>query len=489
MQKIIIYLVSFFIYSVLHAQTITGTIKDANTQMPISYASIQIHQDQGTVSNEEGKFEINISTVKPTDSLKISFLGYQTKTFGITEVPETIFLEEDVIDLEAVNLDQKQLSIAEIIQKITDNYAKNYQGIEHSKQRIFIRNQSIVKVKKFKMEINHAKNYEKKNIRKINSLIDSIRKPMLANTSLEYRDVLFDLYNKSKDSAKVSFIKATNLSNPNQNYTLEGVNDKLKEGFKQLFKDKIFKIKILFFKVEDSLKTDEIVKKEKQLAVYPFVMAKQMKQLYKHTIYPNNALLSEILNPKYYEYKITNNLFYNNEFVYEITYTPKKSKAKYQGKMYVSDETFAIIKLDFNMLPNKKLEGTNLKLLGVSYKIYDWNGSLEYYQNENDVYVPKYFKQSKKMYNYASVPLKFIENTPNKNKLKFKLKSTFETLMQQKSEILFLKNTPLSETAYEQVKIKKEFPLEKIKKYNPEIWKKYNIIAPSQQLLEYQIVE
>jgi len=487
MQKIIFYTISLLVTTFFYAQKKEGIVIDAKTKQPIAYATLQINSNKGTFTNEEGKFTLNIKDYKVTDSLKVSYIGYETISFAIKDIPKVISMEEGVINLDEVNLDQQQLSIEEIIQKANENYLNNYDNFKGIKQRIFVRNSSFSNIKEFKMEIDKAKNYDKKMIQKLNHVIDSIRKPMISNTSISYLDQLFDFYHKNKDTAKVSFVKATLLSNPDTDFSMDAVGEKLKKGFKNLFKDKVFKIKILFFKVEDSLKTKDITKEEKML-LHPAVLSRQMVNLYKKTMYAvDDNLLSEVLNPKLYDYTIAGNLFYNNEFVYEINFSPKKSKSKYQGKLYISDESFAVIKLDFNMLPDKKIEGVNLKWIGLKFKIYDWKGSIEFYQNENGKYVPKYFKQSKKMYNYSKIPLKFIENTKEKNKLKFKLKSKFETVLTQKSEMIFLKNEPLSNSEFKKMKLKKEFPLEKLKKYNPEIWKDYHIIAPTQKLLDYQI--
>ena len=487
MQKIILYTVTLLLTTLLYAQNKTGIVKDSATDNPIAYATLQITKNHGTITNEEGKFSLNVSNFKKTDSLKVSYLGYKTVSFAIKDIPETILLEEDVVNLDEVNLNQEQLSVEEIIQRARENQSKNYNNLSNLKQLVFLRFKSIAKIKEFKMEIDKAKNYDKKMIKKLNKVIDSIRDLTKNKSNISYKDLLFNLYRNDKDSTKLSYVKATLLSNPNNDFSAEAIGDKLKRGFKNLFKDKVFKIKILFFKVEDSLKTKDIVKKEKML-IHPANLARQMGNLYKHTTYSEDNLISEILNEKYYDYKITNNLFYNNEFVYEITYSPKRSKAKYKGKIYISDESFAVIKLDFNMLPNKKVYGKSLKWLGFAYKLYDWKGTLEFYQDDSGKYVPKYIKQSKKSYSYSNIPLKFIENTKNKNKLKFKLKSEFENIETQKTEMIFLQNNGISNKEYKAIKMKKDFPIIKLKKYDSSIWKAYNIVAPTQDLLDY-IVE
>ncbi len=64
--------------------SIKGIIVDEETNKPLPYANIEIkNTNQGTISNIEGKFEINL---EPQNTiLKISFIGYQTKTISINQ--------------------------------------------------------------------------------------------------------------------------------------------------------------------------------------------------------------------------------------------------------------------------------------------------------------------------------------------------------------------------------------------------------------------
>ncbi len=468
-----------------YSQNITGTIKDIKNKKPIPYATIQVRNNYGTITNEEGEYNLNSKNFKKKDSLKITYIGYKTKIIALNDLPKTIYLEEDIIDLEEINLDQKKYTAIEIIEKTTDRLKDNYDNLKLVKQQLFIRNKSINKLEKFKMKIERTKNYNKKTIKEINRVIDSIRKPILENTSVEYIDEYLSIYHKNKDSVRIKMIKATKLSNPDADVSMEGIQKKLKEGFKTIFKSKTFKVKVIFFKVEDSINMKKIEKDSKESVLYPKDELTKIKSLYKSLLYKDNQIFKEILNPKKYTYKITNNLFYNDEFVYEITYTPKHSSSNYKGKIYISDDTFAILKLDFNMLEGKKLQGMNLKWLGMKYKVYDWNGIIEYYQASNGKYVPKYLKQSKKMYSYVKIPVKFIENSNEKNKLKFKLKSEFESILTQQSEILFIENTTLKTTEYKDIKLNKKFPLDNLKYYNSDIWRKYNIIAPTKSQVEF----
>jgi len=472
------------------SQNVSGIIKNKQTQEPIPYVTIQINTNYGTISNEEGNFSLNIEKFTEDTLVKFSCIGFKTKEIKIKDVSETVFLEEQIVNLDEVDIDnQKQLTEKEIILKVTENLSQNYDDLVNTKQKIFTRLRTENNIKKLKLVIDKSKNYDKTLIQRFNKLLDSIKKPMIANNDISYRDVLYNLYHKSKDSIKIALQKATHLSNPDLNFSMDKLQEKFKNVFMKLYTDKVFKVKIAFFKVQDSLKISDMEgdKKDNKPKIYPVEILYKTKGIFKNTVYRKNDLFAEVLNTKKYEYTTVNTLYFNNELVYEIDYKPRKTSALYSGKMYVSDETFAILKLDFTMRKGKKLEGVNLKWVGFKYKIYNWKGSIEFYKRDNNKYTPKYIRQSKDMYSYVKMPFKFIENTKAKNKLKFKLKTQIENIVNEKQEFLFLENNTLSNTEYKAVSVQKDFPIQILKKYNPNIWKQYNIIAPTQSILDYQV--
>ena len=61
------------------AQIITSIVKDSTTQQPIPYATVQLSNKKGVITNEEGRFSLLLdSNTKETDSLFISCMGYMT---------------------------------------------------------------------------------------------------------------------------------------------------------------------------------------------------------------------------------------------------------------------------------------------------------------------------------------------------------------------------------------------------------------------------
>ncbi len=254
--------------------------------------------------------------------------------------------------------------------------------------------------------------------------------------------------------------------------------------FDRLFLNKSFKVKWGIIKVLDSTNSKKSKKENSELRSTKAVRDK-LKLTFNNFSYNDNWLLGTILNKKKYEYKLTEITYFNDNLVYILEFSPKKSSSKFKGKLYINEEDFAIIKFDFNMLKGKNKLDVNAKLIGMIQKQNNWNGSVVYHKIKDGKYSPKYLNESYNSYSYISITLKFIENSNKKNKLKYKINFLNESNLITTNEYLFLKNTKLTEAKYSEFTEIKEYDLEEIQKYNSSIWKKYNIIAPTQSIINY----
>lgn len=108
-MKNIIYLLTLLSSSILFSQNkIEGIIVDS-LKNPIQYTNIGIlNKSIGTVSNEEGKFILNISNANLNDTLRVSCFGYKPKDFLVKNIELEklirIELEEEVTILEEINI-------------------------------------------------------------------------------------------------------------------------------------------------------------------------------------------------------------------------------------------------------------------------------------------------------------------------------------------------------------------------------------------------
>lgn len=118
------FLILFFSTTIWSQDLLKGVVKDATTLEPLAFATIQFGVDKGVISNEDGEFSIpwNERIVK----LSISYVGYQTIDYPITEPNENIeFL-----------LQTSSTSISEVIVKAKDLYASNilFKSIKKSRK-------------------------------------------------------------------------------------------------------------------------------------------------------------------------------------------------------------------------------------------------------------------------------------------------------------------------------------------------------------------
>ncbi|MEL6850516.1 MAG: TonB-dependent receptor plug domain-containing protein, partial [Bacteroidota bacterium] len=100
MKRIAIILFLWLVPAVLLAQTVTGTVVDADSRDPIIGARILVDgTSRGAVSGEGGQFEVQASL---GDTLLVSYLGYRERKIGISESVMQIRLSQDEFSLDEV---------------------------------------------------------------------------------------------------------------------------------------------------------------------------------------------------------------------------------------------------------------------------------------------------------------------------------------------------------------------------------------------------
>jgi len=99
-----------------YAQVLQGTVYDAKTGEPLPYANIGIKgKSIGGISNAGGVFDINLSAVKPNDSLVFSYVGYQS---FIVQVAKLRFEDQQKVRLTPVSRMLEEVIITSNQEKI-----------------------------------------------------------------------------------------------------------------------------------------------------------------------------------------------------------------------------------------------------------------------------------------------------------------------------------------------------------------------------------
>ncbi len=107
---------------------ISGTIVESSTSKPLPYATIGIYKrGMGTISNEEGDFNLKVTENTLNDSLIISYLGFIDRTIPVSQAIENhyiIELERDYIPIPEIIIRSREP--LDLIDKIHRNIEKNY---------------------------------------------------------------------------------------------------------------------------------------------------------------------------------------------------------------------------------------------------------------------------------------------------------------------------------------------------------------------------
>ncbi len=471
----------------LSSQTLTGTIVD-NESMPIPYASISIAK-KGMLSNDEGVFSFDKKKFKPTDSIKISYLGYEQIKLIVKEFKsQTYTLQEKVNELSKVFISNKKLSIDDILLKITENLSDNYSN-SFTKQQIFNRNSYSNTFKRFDFKFTKSTLLNKKQLKKANKSIDSIIKKNLSKTSTNFSEKLCELY-IAKDSTKIKVIKSINLINKDEDLSQEALQKIfLTSVVGQLDKNATYKVKSGIFPVEDSLKIDVDFKNEMYKdSVKSYYTKRSLNGLINMYGFNKKSELDFVTEQKKYNYELKGITEYDDEMVYIIDFKPKKSSAKFKGTMYVNGYDFAIVKVDFKYGENRHGQSGNFKFLfGVKFREHTWNASVLYKKNSLDKYQLKFISQKRGSYAYIERPFKFKKNRASKAEAKklIKLEILMEINGYSKTELFFIADEEITKKRFDSYSDDKKHKINYISKYNTGIWKNYNVLSPVNEIKNY----
>ena len=85
-------LVFLFLPVLAYAQSFTGSVTDSQSMAPLPYASIGVRgKGIGGIADINGHFLIDMTKALPTDTIIISYLGYQSKTLVKRDVSNAAY--------------------------------------------------------------------------------------------------------------------------------------------------------------------------------------------------------------------------------------------------------------------------------------------------------------------------------------------------------------------------------------------------------------
>ena len=475
----------------IHCQSISSRVVDTKTNEGIPYATVQFSEHRGIITNEEGRFSINLNPgLEQQDSIYISSMGYKKTAIPFkATLDSVIYIEPKAIELNEVYLFNNDLSIDEIIEKVKENLPSNYNR-EPIKQRLFFRQSSLNTMTKLDIE------FEKSTIEELNKkFLDSVVSILPRNASY-YTESLCDFYRKP-DEHKLYIEKAAELYDKNNEGSMEALSAKLERIFKENVKPNSYlKIKSGWFgqKVEiDSLfdSSEETAELEDQLkddGNKQFLSSKknQLHDLYSELFYNDETKLNFIDKSNRYEFSLKGFTAIEDEGVYVIEFNPKRSE-DFRGTFYVNIEDFAVMRIDYENVNSLK----RIKLLGFSYEEITYKGTTIFSKGNNNKYdlrfIDKVFGRKMGVRRPLSVieKNKYVKGRRKQNELSMELDIVnFNT---EKYELVVFDSELISNGEFSNSTENETVKATYLSSYNPEFWEGYDIMEPNKAIREFTV--
>lgn len=484
--KILITLIPLFTATFSFSQTLTGTVLDKKTKQPLVFATVQIGDKYGVITNDEGVYKIQTQRFSETDSIKFSSMGYASKSFLLKDFAQsTIYLEEKIDELKNIYLINKNVDPLVIMQRFLENKTKNY-GNDLMQFNTFSRTGISNTPKDFELKLKKADFTDKDAVKAFNKEIENFSKQIRNKTTSMY----FDNYSEvsiNGDKLKVNEQKTTQLINREENTSLESLQEKV---FK-LLGDKIktestFKVSSGILPIDDEFKFEKAENLFSEKDTTDSNVKNNIKSLLSSADLSKSneyQFLSEI---EKYNYTLSDVTGYQDEMVYVLNFKPRKRKANYQGTLYISADTYAVLKMDYELAEKKVAEKANYKfLLGIKY-VQDFNSGIIIYQKTGDKYFPKYIQNHTNNYIYFGRSFSFKENAPRRDRMDIKLDFTIETNVGSRQELLIVDSRRITDEDYNAAPKSQKAIVEVIQKYEPVLWENYNIIAPNEAIRSFE---
>jgi len=471
-----------FILSILNSSSQTLQIKviDSISEKPIAYSNVYFSNNNGLITDSIGNFELIKPQLFQNDSMYVSMIGYEKKSFLITNFNDTLIkLVQSPIKLSSVFLTSKKLSSDEIISRVIKNIQMNYQK-EFTENKIYLSRKSNSFTEKFIID------KFKSTVPKINSsLIDSLLANLEKDNNSGLQTLAYYYKNFDYEAQKIKIIKSRETYNK-RGEVLESITKKMENAFKnELKSDSYFKIKSGIFggnfdldglEEIDSTNTESLKKFEKkeinEKDDFANSQMRTINRLYNSLFFEKDSYLNFILKPNKYIFSEPKIDFLGNDLVYIIEATPK-SRGKYSGTLYINTDDFAVVRIDFkNIKPIY-----NLKLLGVFVNIYLRDGKMILSKFKNKKYSLSYFKMNSGRRVGFDRPLKLIEKNKNvkgrrkQNQISFRTDIIFDE--KTTTELQVFESKKISKEEFENIKNKNQVLPEYSEEFRSNFWEEF----------------
>ncbi|WP_025742680.1 carboxypeptidase-like regulatory domain-containing protein [Aquimarina pacifica] len=315
--------------------TIVAKVLDKESKEPLPFTNVIVEGTSiGTITNEEGFFELTVSEKYKRSKLVFSFIGYQNTSIAIKSFDgndKFVYLETESNSLDEVLL-----------------IAKN----------------------KYKEFINQAIATTSQNYAQQATLLETYYRELtkIDNKYTKFADAAINLYYSPYDGSfdlqrsRVGYYRFSRLENEIKKVPFPEPSDLIAD-----YKDQA---KIIALRKSDNLQKYKILKQSKELSA---IDTTNLKWLENNEIGGGPLRLTgadkfkrqeDFFDPKtngQYLFKLYGRSSYNNKPVYIISFAPKDStnaKAKYKGEITLDEESKAVIAYQYSLTKLSKKQSS-----------------------------------------------------------------------------------------------------------------------------------
>ncbi len=488
---------------------IAGVLLNVENQEPLPYVNIiNLKNGKGTISNENGNFSVNTSNLKNNDTIRFQCIGFKTKNIAIADLRNntTIALHENIYNLNEILILGSTPSAEFIVKNILIHKDQNYKTPTHKKQA-FIRYKDNTDIITFKLDP------KKNTIKEVTPEILKIIENKIPKHSISHRDFLVDIYTKKnkEGSVEIKIDPKKTVELTSKDITeLGAVEDIFDSLFNNTNDDEYWKIKTGVFKVKldisnkektsinDSIKEEEkttsfslkedTLKEDKDTREIKILHSSTKSNLYYATL-KSEKIWEFLHKTERYRYTIKGATSINGESAYIIDFTPRY-RGTYKGRLYVSINTSALIRADYEFAEGKK--GKGFYLFGIGYTHSAFKGSI-HFDKIDDNYQLKY---SSYQSTYTINVDRKIALQKKKRRFLFdkKLKEVkvdmdFTAAFKESIEVLVIDNEKLPDIEYHNFKERERAKITYVNQFDENLWKDYSIIEPTKQMKEFKKIK
>ena len=466
-------------------QMLPGVVLDSATSKPLPYANIYVlGKQKGVISNEDGRYSIDISELDDADTLRFQYIGYKTSNLSLRRLKQNskVFLAEEIVDLNEMVVYGNAPDARSIVEKVLEHKDENYKKTT-SRRQTFVRQKYINRLE------NLGFDYKKNNIEGLNPAVFKRVARNFPKVTTSFSDYLIDIYTDKalEDSVKIDPIRYVMLEEKD----VAEVNQFLEIFEKEFAKtnpEEYWRVKTGIFSEKLNLADTAQAAKDSSDAgkIKVKYTNRRIRYRLKYPTLENDDFWEFLHKPRKYAYKLIGGTRVNGEDVYVIDFEPDYS-GLYSGRLYISTSTYALIRADYQYAPGK--DGLDFSLFGVTYAENAFSGSVLFEQHDGR-YELKYF--SRKRTNFLSfdrnVKLQKKRERFLFDKKQKELKIGLDVTFQQEAtfELLVLKRQQIGQSAFERFDQPEYFKPIYVDQFNDQLWKGYTIIEPTKQMKEYR---